>query len=328
MSRIRSIKPEWLDDEFLALASSDARVLSIALVLLADDYGNGRANKVLLAGRAFPGKNIETLAKALEELAKIRFVVLYESDGQQYFSIRNWAKHQRVDKPGKPQVPGPPPEPPGGPNGGLAKIREGLEKVPGSLAPDLEGSRRDSTGRERDASARGAPAPSPSNQQGEPRIGENPATAEPEPNEPEHERFSDFDQQTLFKREVEAVLGTVAVMHGKRVGGFNKVVRDTAAMQRKDPRELFLKALRTWLAKGFDDRSRSYPYACFESAWGELTSTAPQRASPDQRETVDSLRKQAQEAFAKGDLVRMKQLNARAAELQDAQANGGRRARA
>lgn len=104
--RIRTIKPEWLDDEALVLASSDARTLSIALILLADDYGNGRANEAVLSGRVFPGKVPDVLANALAELAKARFVVLYECDGQRYFSVRNWTKHQKVDKPGKPQVPG------------------------------------------------------------------------------------------------------------------------------------------------------------------------------------------------------------------------------
>jgi hypothetical protein len=107
MSRIRTIKPEWLDDERLALASPEARVLSVALMVLADDYGNGRASVAVLAGRVFPGKIPETLAKALDDLRNISFVILYELDGQQYYSIRNWAKHQRVDKPGAPRVPGP-----------------------------------------------------------------------------------------------------------------------------------------------------------------------------------------------------------------------------
>jgi hypothetical protein len=134
--RIRTIKPEWLDDERLVLASSDARVLSIALLLLSDDYGRGRANRVVLAARVFPGKIPETLANALDTLEKLNFVVLYEVDGQSYFAIRNWEKHQKVDKPGKPQIPAPPqnhsasltPE----------KIRESLAKLPESLATDQD----------------------------------------------------------------------------------------------------------------------------------------------------------------------------------------------
>lgn len=127
MSRIRSIKPDWLDDELIATASSDARVLSVSLILLADDYGNGRASMVLLPGRVFPGKPPEILAKALEELARIRFVTLYEIDGQRYFSIRNWSKHQKVDKPGKPHVPGVP-----------EKVIETLANLPEALAPDQD----------------------------------------------------------------------------------------------------------------------------------------------------------------------------------------------
>lgn len=107
MSRIRSIKPEWLDDEDLAVASSDARVLSVALITLADDYGNGRAGRVWLASRVFPGKPIEVLAAAIDELESIRYAVLYDVEGQHYFSIRTWDTHQRVDKPGLPKVPGP-----------------------------------------------------------------------------------------------------------------------------------------------------------------------------------------------------------------------------
>lgn len=110
--RIRTVKPEWLEDEKIALASTEARLLSIALLLLADDYGNGRAHLAILGPRVFPGAQNprETLAKALDELARLSFVVLYEVEGQSYFHIRNWDRHQRVDKPGKPQCPAPPHE--------------------------------------------------------------------------------------------------------------------------------------------------------------------------------------------------------------------------
>jgi len=112
VSRIRTVKPEWLQDERLALASAEARVLSIALILLADDYGNGRANSVVLGATVFPGEDSPrtTFVAAAEELIKIRFVRFYEVDGQRYFSIRNWSKHQRVDHPSDPKVPAPRPE--------------------------------------------------------------------------------------------------------------------------------------------------------------------------------------------------------------------------
>ena len=71
--RIRSIKPEWLEDELLAQCSDAARVLSIALILLADDYGNGRAGALYLAGRVFAGRPEEVAESALSALASIGY---------------------------------------------------------------------------------------------------------------------------------------------------------------------------------------------------------------------------------------------------------------
>lgn len=132
MSRIRSIKPEWLDDEELSIASSDARVLSVALITLADDYGNGRAGRVWLAGRVFPGKPIEVLDAAFAELEQIRYTRLYDVAGQRYFSIRTWDTHQRVDKPGLPKVPGPENASPrqDSDNSALRNIRETPANIP------------------------------------------------------------------------------------------------------------------------------------------------------------------------------------------------------
>ena len=107
MSRIRTLKPEWLEDEALLECSLAARVLSAGLLLVADDYGNGRAGEKILAARIFPGEPVRLLRDALQELVAIRYVVIYQADGQTYFHIRNWAKHQRVDKPGTPKVPAP-----------------------------------------------------------------------------------------------------------------------------------------------------------------------------------------------------------------------------
>lgn len=117
--RIRTIKPEWLEDELLAAASDEARVLSVALILMADDYGRGRASAASIAAGAWryqlereDGEQArETLARAsraLRELLAIRFVAVYEVAGQRYFEIRNWNRHQKVDRPSKPRIPEPP----------------------------------------------------------------------------------------------------------------------------------------------------------------------------------------------------------------------------
>ena len=116
--RIRTIKPEWLEDERLASASDEARVLSVALILIADDHGRGRASIAMLAAEVWryelqrdDGANArETLAKAsraYRELLAIGFASSYEVSGQAYFEIRNWSRHQKIDRPSAPKVPPP-----------------------------------------------------------------------------------------------------------------------------------------------------------------------------------------------------------------------------
>ncbi len=109
--RIRTIKPEWLEDELLASLPDADRVLSVALILLSDDYGNGRANEHFLATRVwFSGESRESLRKLHESLGRLQeigFVRIYVHKKQQYFHINNWNKHQKVSHPGKPLVPPP-----------------------------------------------------------------------------------------------------------------------------------------------------------------------------------------------------------------------------
>jgi hypothetical protein len=117
MGRIRSVKPEWLEDEVLAGTSDAARVLSIGLILMADDYGRGRASVAFIATNVWryemerdqnnPRETFAKASRALRELVETRFVSLYEVRGQAYFEIRNWGKHQKVDKPSKPRIPAP-----------------------------------------------------------------------------------------------------------------------------------------------------------------------------------------------------------------------------
>jgi hypothetical protein len=107
--RIRTIKPEWLEDEPLAMCGSLARLLSVALIVMADDHGRGRATEVVMAAKVFTYEPdpIGCLREALAKLESIKFVQLYKVRGQRYYWIRNWSKHQKVDRPGQPRFPGP-----------------------------------------------------------------------------------------------------------------------------------------------------------------------------------------------------------------------------
>jgi len=134
-SRIRSIKPEWLDDEKLAACSDGARVLSIAVILVADDHGCGRANHTWLSGIAWtyhddPDRP-RRVAEFLRELETCGFIRTYMVRGQRYYEIVNWRKHQRCDNAGKRRVPGPDEEDPSGSTGGSAPVQSEFAETRG-----------------------------------------------------------------------------------------------------------------------------------------------------------------------------------------------------
>lgn len=108
MSRIRSIKPEWTSDGKLQGAGDSARVLSAALITLADDHGRGAADLGRIAGVVWarelvadPGSTIAKASRSLLTLARIGYVTLYEINGERYFELANWARHQRIEHPSR-----------------------------------------------------------------------------------------------------------------------------------------------------------------------------------------------------------------------------------
>lgn len=113
--RIRSIKPEWLHDQKLSALSDSARLMSLALIVLADDYGRGRADLKYLAAQVWPhsGSKPTLLWRradvAVTSLESIGFLTRYHVGAEVFYQLRTWNKHQRVQHPGKMRIP-PPPE--------------------------------------------------------------------------------------------------------------------------------------------------------------------------------------------------------------------------
>ena len=69
------------------------------LLTYVDDYGRGSADPELLKGFVFPrrkGVTEATIEKALQDLANIGSILLYDVDGESYFCFPNWADHQRI----------------------------------------------------------------------------------------------------------------------------------------------------------------------------------------------------------------------------------------
>ena len=111
MGRIRSIKPEFWEDELIGSISREARLLFIAIWCAADDHGRFSANPARLKAAAFAYDEDVTLARVAEflrELLETRRVGVYRVENQTFGVVRHWKKHQRIDNASKPRHPPPP----------------------------------------------------------------------------------------------------------------------------------------------------------------------------------------------------------------------------
>lgn len=117
MSRIRTIKPEFPQSESMGRVSRDARLLFVNLWPICDDHGTARGNSRMLASLLFPYDDDapQLIEGWIQELEREGCIVRYDSAGSSYVHVVNWPKHQKIDRPGKPQHPLP---------GSLAIIRE------------------------------------------------------------------------------------------------------------------------------------------------------------------------------------------------------------
>jgi len=178
MARIRTIKPELLEDEKAASLSHVEWRTWVSCILLADDYGNFRAHPQRVASAIMWAHSDVDMKAVLRRLNSIGLIELYSVDGQAYAHLTGWEKHQRVDKPGKPTCPGreTPAKVPGDSLGSREELhddvgnclelhdsrdtRETPAKVPGTPAPDRDRDRDREEDREEDSAPRSAPADS------------------------------------------------------------------------------------------------------------------------------------------------------------------------
>lgn len=107
MARIRTIKPEFWHDEKLAGVSRDARLLFIGLWNFADDNGRLGGSARVIRGLLFPFDDDIDISHCLDELQNVGVVFRYQAEGKDFFQVRNFSKHQRIDKRAKSWIPPP-----------------------------------------------------------------------------------------------------------------------------------------------------------------------------------------------------------------------------
>lgn len=109
MARIRSIKPEFFDDEDLCALPFQHRLGYEGLWCQADREGRLEDRPKRLKARIFPYDDLDMDA-LLAELARAGFIIRYIVDGKAYIAIKpsSWQKHQRPrpDEPAS-QIPTP-----------------------------------------------------------------------------------------------------------------------------------------------------------------------------------------------------------------------------
>lgn len=112
MSRIRSIKPEFWVSEQVAECSTNARLTFIGLWNFCDDNGVHPAKPKTLKAELYP---MDDFAAAqvegwMHELMQAGLVVEFTgSDGERYWHVTGWARHQKIDRPSV-KYPSPPPK--------------------------------------------------------------------------------------------------------------------------------------------------------------------------------------------------------------------------
>lgn len=109
MARKRMIDPSFWTDEKLGECSRDERLLFMGLVSNADDEGYGRANPKLLRSSIFPYDDLRVsdCEKWLSRLGGLGLIALYEVDGQTYYHLPNFLKHQTINRPTPSSIPKP-----------------------------------------------------------------------------------------------------------------------------------------------------------------------------------------------------------------------------
>ena len=106
MARIRTVKPDFWTDEKLTECSMSARLLFIGTWNFADDKGNLQASAKKLKMQIFPADNIDC-QPLLDELITHGLLIEYSVNGENYLNIKNFTRHQVINRPSHSDIPQP-----------------------------------------------------------------------------------------------------------------------------------------------------------------------------------------------------------------------------
>ena len=100
MARIRTVKPEFWEDEHIAQLPAVCRLFYIGCWNYADDQGVFKAHPVYLKSRIFPYDDIDTaeILTFLHKLEEHKMIIKFSHERDDYYVIRRFSQHQVIDK--------------------------------------------------------------------------------------------------------------------------------------------------------------------------------------------------------------------------------------
>lgn len=103
MARIRTIKPEFFTSQQIAECSTNARLLFVGMWCFCDDQGVHPASCKRLKMEVFPGDDFRTsdIELMVAELLAVGLIEEFESDGERFWFVTGWARHQKIDRPNR-----------------------------------------------------------------------------------------------------------------------------------------------------------------------------------------------------------------------------------
>lgn len=112
MPRKRMVDPNFWRDEKIGQCSYMERLLFEGLWTFAEDSDVGRASPLLIKADVFPYDTLREadIEKGLVRLAGLGLITLYEREGQRYYFVTHFKKHQTINKPSQCYLPTPLPE--------------------------------------------------------------------------------------------------------------------------------------------------------------------------------------------------------------------------
>lgn len=101
MARIRTIKPEFWEDEKVAKLSIPCRLLFVGTWTFADDLGCIKGNAALIKSQIFPydeNLRVSEIKKWIDSLVEARMLIPIIHAEESYYYIRTFRSHQIIDK--------------------------------------------------------------------------------------------------------------------------------------------------------------------------------------------------------------------------------------